>query len=141
MPGGKEYVPRALLGWMPVALALSSLLVNITVAFIYPVCHGAAVAIDEEHHWMDLISLLFWAGISAAIVDLISVYTLSFFYAIMDDAENSKIKVPSLLDNINDIPSYNDSYKAPKHKPMNLYRSSYDDPDPAREDIFREYDD
>ena len=28
----------------------------------------------------------------------------------------------------------------PKYKPMNLYRSSYDDPDPAREDIFREYD-
>ena len=163
------YVPRALLGWMPVALALSSLLVNITVAasnfkhkldmrspwskgalifaaavaFIYPVCHGAAFAIDEEHHWMDLISLLFWAGISAAIVDLISVYTLSFFYALMDDAEDYKMLVPSLFDDINDIPSYNDSndsYEAPKYKPMNLYRSSYDDPDPAREEIFREYD-
>ena len=26
------------------------------------------------------------------------------------------------------------------YKPMDLYRSSYDDPNPAREDVFRQYD-
>ena len=45
------------------------------------------------------------------------------------------------IDDVDYTPSIddNDDYLY-QYRPMNLYRSSYDDPDPDRDDVFRQYD-
>ena len=159
---------RARLGWMPVGLALSSLLVNITVArsnrkhhydasctlsrfaliyagivaFCYPLCHSLAVALDDTGYIEDD-TLWFWSIFSVVLVGTTSIVVLKAFHLLMDGDPWKKVadELPSLDTGMIDFPTADDNYEhAFDYKPMNLYRSSYDDPNPAREDVFRQYD-
>lgn len=159
---------RARLGWMPVGLALSSFLVNVTVArsnrkhhydascplsrfaliyagivaFCYPICHSFAVAMDDKGYIEDDM-LWFWSIFSIVLVGAVSIIVLRAFHQLMDGEPWRKVadELPSLDTGMSDFPTADDSYDSSfDYKPMDLYRSSYEDPDSAREDVFRQYD-
>ncbi|MCR5548679.1 MAG: hypothetical protein K6F25_08000 [Bacteroidales bacterium] len=162
------FVPRALLGWMPVALALSALLLNLTVArsnakthrdvhdpwsrfalvyfalvaAAYPLCHGFAVSIDEklrvDDDWFSL-----WSVFGALFVGGAAYCAIRTFYGAMnhEPPEETRKELPGLFsDGSYTPPPVRPSEKTPLSDPMDLYRSSYEDPDKAREDVFRQYD-
>lgn len=159
---------RARLGWMPVGFALSSFLLNVTVsasnrnchldahspwarfamiyssvvAFAYPICHSFAVALDDKGR-VDDDMLWFWSIFSTILVGFLAFISTKAFYLRMDGAPWKLVKneMPS-FESTGDYHPPRDRYydQTPMGKPMDLYRSSYEEPDPYREEIYRQYD-
>ena len=161
------FVPRALLGWMPVALALSALLLNLSVArsnakthrdvhdpwsrfalvfsaavaAAYPLCHAFAISIDEKL-WVDDDWFSLWSVFGALFVGGAAYCAIRTFYGAMNNEPPEEIRkeLPDLFSSGSYTPSVHHYDETPLSDPMDLYRSSYEDPDKAREDVFRQYD-
>ena len=116
------------------------------VAFIYPFCHSYAFALDDHGALEDYFGLCY--SFSVIIVGCLALFVTMAFYLRMNGASWKEVEyeVPLFgeLLSTSYVPPQHDAsthaYRQTGYKPMDLYRSSYEEPDPYREEIYRQYD-